>query len=128
EAPLVGGCLSLITCTLGTPYRLVSAGKILYLEDVGELLYSLDRMLTHLRLAGVFAGVKGIVFGPLKAAHDEPEAIKAMLQDVLGDLQIPILFGFPSGHLDDSLTIPLGLRVRLNAGEGSLEFLEGALA
>ena len=128
EAPLVGGCLSLITCTLGTPYRLATSGKILYLEDVGEILYSLDRMLTHLRLAGVFNGVKGLVFGPLKDAHDEPEVIKAMLQDVLGDLQIPMLFGFPSGHIEDSLTVPFGLKVRLNASEGSVEFLEEALA
>ncbi len=126
--PLVGGCLSLVTCSMGTPYRLQTEGSILYLEDVGEILYSLDRMLTHLRLAGVFSGVRGIVFGTLKDAHDEPEVIQAMLQDVLGDLQVPILFGFPSGHVDDSLTIPLGLKVRLNATDGWVEFIEGALA
>jgi len=51
-----------------------------------------------------------------------------MLQDVLGDLQIPMLFGFPSGHIEDSLTVPFGLKVRLNASEGSVEFLEEALA
>lgn len=128
EGPLVGGCLSLITCGLGTPYQLDATGKILYLEDVGEILYSLDRMLTHLRLAGLFQEAKGIIFGPLKDAHDEPEVIQAMLQDVLGDLRIPMLFGFPSGHVEDMLTIPMGLKVKLNASEGVVDFLEGALS
>lgn len=126
--PLVGGCLSLLHCTLGTPYQLKTQGCVLYLEDVGELLYSLDRMLTHLRLAGVFEEVKGIVIGPLKDAHDSPEVIQEMLLDVLGDLKLPMVFGFPSGHTEDMWTIPLGLPVELNATEASLTFLEEALA
>jgi len=79
---LVGGCLSLIVCSLGTPYQLNTKGSILYLEDVGEKLYSIDRMLTHLRLAGLFKGVRGIVFGPLKDAHDLPAVIMDLLLDV----------------------------------------------
>lgn len=125
---LVGGCLSLIHCTLGTPYQLNTKGCVLYLEDVGELLYSLDRMFTHLRLARIFDQVKGIVIGPLKDAHDSTEVIQEMLLDVLGDLKIPMVFGFPSGHVEDMWTIPLGLPVSLDAGEPSLTFLEGALA
>lgn len=126
--PLVGGCLSLITCTLGTPYQLQTRNRLLYIEDVGELLYSLDRMLTHLRLAGLFSEVRGIVFGPLKDAHDEPAVIQAMLRDVLGDLKIPMVFGFPSGHTEDSWTIPLGLPVTLDATGGTLLFEESALS
>lgn len=127
EGPLVGGCLSLLVCSLGTPYQIKTEGCVLFIEDVGELLYSLDRMLFHLRLAGIFDKVKGIIFGPLKDAHDSPEVIQAMLCDVLGDLGIPMVFGFPSGHTEDSWTIPLGLPVRLNADEGKIEFSEGAL-
>lgn len=124
--PLVGGCLSLIVCSLGTPYQLRTENCVLFLEDVGELLYSLDRMLTHLRLAGIFEGVRGIVFGPLKDAHDKPEVIQDMLKYVLGDLNIPMVFGFPSGHTKDSWTIPMGLPVRLDATLKQLEFSENA--
>jgi len=124
---LVGGCLSLIACSLGTPYQLKTEGKILFLEDVGELLYSLDRLLTQLRLAGLFRSVKGIVFGPLKDAHDEPEVIQSMLKDVLGDLKVPMVFGFPSGHQADSWTIPMGLNETLEADQKALSFEEPAL-
>jgi muramoyltetrapeptide carboxypeptidase len=127
EGSLVGGCLSLIHCGLGTPYQLKTEGCVLYLEDVGELLYSLDRMLTHLRHAGLFRKVRGIIFGPLKDAHDSPEVIQEMLKDVLGDLAVPMLLGFPSGHIEDSWTIPLGLPVTMDAGEGSVTFSEGAV-
>jgi len=125
---MVGGCLSLVVCSLGTPYQIDAEGCILYLEDVGEKLYSLDRMLTHLRQAGVLQKAKGIVFGPLKDAHDEPVVVMNLLIDLLGDLKIPILFGFPSGHREDSWTIPLGVEVSLDADRSSLNFEEGALA
>ena len=125
---LIGGCLSLVVCSLGTPYQIDAADKILYLEDVGEKLYSLDRMLTHLRHAGVLEKARGIVFGPLKDAHDEPVVVMNLLIDLLGDLKIPILFGFPSGHREDSWTIPLGVEVSLDADRASLTFEEGALA
>ncbi len=124
---LVGGCLSLIVCSLGTPYQIEAQDGILYLEDVGEKLYSLDRMLTHLRLAGVFDQVRGIVFGPLKDAHDKQEVIVDLMRDLLTDLKIPILFGFPCGHREDSWTIPLGLPVTLDADRKSLVFEEEAL-
>jgi len=128
EGRLVGGCLSLIVCSLGTPYQLETAGNILYLEDVGEKLYSIDRMLTHLRLAGLLRDVRGIVFGPLKDAHDLPTVIMDLLLDLLADLKVPILFGFPSGHTEDSWTIPFGVRVTLDADRPALIFEEGALA
>jgi muramoyltetrapeptide carboxypeptidase len=124
---LVGGCLSLIVCSLGTPYQLKTKDCVLYLEDVGEILYSLDRMLTHLRLAGLFQGIRGILFGPLKDAHDEPQVIAEVLRELLGDLKVPILFGFPSGHMEDSWTMPLGLPVTVDADQGALVFEEGAL-
>jgi muramoyltetrapeptide carboxypeptidase len=125
---LVGGCLSLVVCSLGTPYQLETEGCILYLEDIGEKLYSLDRMLTHLRQAGLLQKARGIVFGPLKDAHDEPVVVMNLLIDLLGDLKVPILFGFPSGHREDSWTIPLGVEVSLDADRSALCFEEGALA
>ncbi|MCP5467880.1 MAG: LD-carboxypeptidase [Deltaproteobacteria bacterium] len=128
EAEMVGGCLSLVVCSLGTSYQLETQGKILYLEDVGERLYEIDRMLTHLRLAGLFAEVKGIVFGPLEDAHHDPEVVEALLKDLLGDLNIPVLMGFPSGHITGSWTLPFGVRIRLESKSPALIFLESALA
>lgn len=128
EGRLVGGCLSLIVCSLGTPYQLDTRDSILYLEDVGEKLYSIDRMLTHLRYAGLLEDVRGIVFGPLKDAHDLPAVIMDLLLDLLADLKVPILFGFPSGHTDDSWTIPFGTRVILDADHPALIFEESALS
>lgn len=127
SGPLVGGCLSLLVCSLGTPFEIQAQDAILYLEDVGEKLYSLDRMLTHLRLAGVFEKVRGIVFGPLKDAHDKPEVIVDLMREMTADLKMPILFGFPCGHVQDSWTIPMGVRVTLDADNVSLIFEEGAL-
>lgn len=124
---LVGGCLSLLVCSLGTPYQIKTEGCVLYLEDVGEILYSLDRMLTHLRQAKILSGLKGIVFGPLKDAHDEPQVVFEMLQELLADLKIPMLFGFPSGHLEDSWTLPFGVKVCLDADRRELIFEESAL-
>lgn len=127
QGRLVGGCLSLIVCSLGTPYAIQAENAILYLEDVGEKLYSIDRMLTHLRLAGVFDQVRGIVFGPLKDAHDKPEVIMDLLKELLNDLKVPMVFGFPCGHTSDSWTLPMGLPVFLDADAKSLEFRESAL-
>ena len=125
---LVGGCLSLVVCSLGTPYQIETEGCVLYLEDIGEKLYSLDRMLTHLRQAGILHKAKAIVFGPLKDAHDEPVVVMNLLIDLLGDLKIPILFGFPSGHREDCWTIPVGIEVSVDADRSALTFEEGALA
>ena len=66
---LLGGCLSLVVCTLGTPFQPETHGTILFLEDRGERLYRLDRMLTHMRLAGMFDGVQGVVFGDIEVVE-----------------------------------------------------------
>lgn len=124
---LVGGCLSLLVCSLGTPYQLQTEGKILFLEDVGEKLYSLDRMITHLRLAGAMQGVRGIIFGPLKDTHDDSSVICEVLSDLLRDLDIPMLFGIPSGHTENSLTLPFGLEITLDADARQVIFTENAL-
>ncbi len=126
EGILVGGCLSLVSRMLGTPYQLNTDGKILFLEDVGEKPYRIDRMLTHLRQAGLFKQLKGLVFGPLKDTHHEVDYLKDMTREWVGDLNIPVLFNFPSGHLSDSLTIPFGVNVKIDANEPSLTFLEAA--
>jgi muramoyltetrapeptide carboxypeptidase len=105
---LVGGCLSLIIATLNTPYEVDCDGKILFLEDVNELPYKIDRMLTQLKLAGKYKKVKGIIFGPFKNSGKDPEEVKEVILDVLRDEKFPVAFGFPSGHMEDMMTITLG--------------------
>ncbi len=127
EGVMVGGCLSLVCSLVGTPYQLDTSNKIFYLEDVGEKPYRIDRMLLQLRYAGMFKDVLGIVIGPLKNSHEEKEYLADLIYEWLGNLKVPIIFNFPSGHVQDSLTIPFGVHTRLDADKGSLTFLESAL-
>lgn len=130
--PLVGGNLSLITSTLGTPYEIETAGSILLLEDVEEPPYRIDRMLTQLLLAGKFQGVRGIVFGePVGLTEPDPDRptlpLEQVLADRLGSLGIPVLVGFTAAHGFYRATLPLGVRVTLDADSGVLTFEEPAM-
>ncbi len=119
EGHLVGGCLSLLVCATGTPFLPDTRGAILFLEDRGERLYAIDRMLTALRLAGVFAGVRGLVFGSLEPAEVDrkrPYRVREIILDVLGEMHIPVLSGFPAGHCPDPLALPFGTRVAIRKG------------
>ena len=116
EGHLLGGCLSLFVCSIGTPFQPDTRGAILFLEDRGERLYAIDRMLTSLRLAGVFDGVQGIVFGnmkPVKADRHRSYGVPEVILEVLGDLDVPLLYGFPAGHCRPALTLPFGVRVAI---------------
>jgi len=131
EAPLVGGNLSLVAATLGTPYAIDARGSILFLEEVGESAYKLDRLLTQLLLAGVFDGAAGVAVGrftevpePTRPGTPTPEQL---VHERLGSLGIPVAMGFPFGHVDDNWTLPVGVRARLDAGAGTLELLEAAV-
>lgn len=131
DGKLYGGCLSLLVASLGTPYEIQTADTILFLEDLGEWPYRIDRMLMHLRYAGKLEKVRGIVFGEMLECAAPPDS-DYTLQDViaraLGDLNIPIAFGLRSGHVSaGNVTLPIGVRVRLNVSDNvSLEILEAA--
>jgi muramoyltetrapeptide carboxypeptidase len=116
---LAGGCLSLIVASLGCREQLDARGAILLLEDVIEPPFRVDRMLTQLRRAGVFDGVRGIVLGDFPACHPERDAgfaLADVLRDRLGDLGVPVVWRFPYGHTArPALTLPLGTRVALEA-------------
>ncbi len=118
--PLLGGTLSQLVASLGTPYAFnPPAGSILFLEDVGERPYRIDRMLTQLRLSGVIERTVGLVFGELPGCR-EPDgrpAVDSVIVDVLRGFTGPILFGFPSGHTTGpTLTLPFGVAARVIAG------------
>ncbi|MCS7025663.1 MAG: LD-carboxypeptidase [Bryobacteraceae bacterium] len=134
RGPLVGGNLTLISTTLGSPYEIETKGKILFLEDVDEQPYSIDRMLTHLKLVGKFDGVAGIVFGEctdcrprdFKPSFESNFSIGEIVDRILGSLNVPVLSGLTIGHTDDQLTLPLGVMATLDADRGQLILEEPA--
>ena len=123
EGTLIGGNLSLVAALLGTGFEWQAEGAILFLEDIHEELYRVDRLLTQLRLAGVLDAVRGIVLG----SFTEATSPQALLQQMLGGLGKPVLGGWPSGHGTPNRPLPLGVRVRLDAGAGQLRLLEDFL-
>lgn len=123
---LWGGNLSVLTRLLGTRYLAVPSRAILLLEDVGEKPYRLDRMWTHLRLAGVFRKVSGIVLGDFNLCEepDAPYSAADVLADLARDEGLPCAAGFRIGHAQANFPVPLGCKVRLDADGRRLEFLE----
>ncbi len=109
EGPLYGGNLATLSALLGTPYFPDLQGAILLLEDTGEALYRVDRFLTHLALSGAFEKLSGLVLGDL--GHP-PEAWRPILEELLPP-GLPAAYGFPLGHIPNTLAFPLGGRVRL---------------
>ena len=116
QGDIIGGCLSCLVTTLGASYEPDLQGKILFVEDVDEAPYKIDRMLTHLKSAGKFQGVKGIVFGQMPGCDTEEGLLQEVILDALEDIKGPILVGFPSGHGVRNITIPLGVPVRIHEG------------
>lgn len=129
EGPLLGGTLSVVTRLLGTPFMPSLDGAILLLEDVGERPYRLDRMWTHLELAGVLRQVRGIALGSFTGCDEKDADYGAA--DVLGELAaaagLPCAAGFPIGHGAANEPVPLGARARLDAAARTLTFLEAAV-
>jgi muramoyltetrapeptide carboxypeptidase len=130
EGVLLGGCLSLVTALVGTPFLPRFDGAILFLEDRGVKPYQIDRLLTQMRLAGCLTGVRGVVFGEMLDCQQNPQQgyrLEELLADLTAGLGVPVLFGFPSGHtVSPAVTIPFGVRARLD--DEGLHILEGAVA
>lgn len=119
EGRLVGGCLSVIVATLGTPYRLDTRGCLFFLEDVNEKPYRVDRMLTQLRQAGLLDDVAGVIFGEMSgcvATKNERVSVRDVIAEAFASAAYPVAYGLPSGHGAGTLTLPFGVRARL-AGE-----------
>jgi len=112
---LLGGNLSMIAAMMGTSYEIDAEGIILFIEDVNEPIYRIDRLLTHLRLTGKLAQVAGVLVGDV--AGVDSTALERLLKQTFEPLCIPVLSGWRSGHCDPNVTLPMGARVRLDAGE-----------
>jgi muramoyltetrapeptide carboxypeptidase len=116
---LIGGNLSLVQQTIGTPYEVDTRGAILFLEETRDPMSVLDERLVHLRAAGLLRGVRGIVFGQLSIDRSEEDEFEDFLLDLVSDLDVPILTDFPAGHEVPNITVPLGTEVELVADEGT---------
>jgi muramoyltetrapeptide carboxypeptidase len=132
---LVGGNLSLVTALMGTPYEIETRGRVLFLEDVGEEPYRIDRMLTQLRLAGKLEQAAGIVFSECsecapndyKPSFAWDSTLGEVLDNILGSARVPVFTGLTIGHTADQLTLPLGVTATLNADEKTLELKESGV-
>jgi muramoyltetrapeptide carboxypeptidase len=132
QGRLLGGCLTLVETAIGTPWELDTESAILVLEDRGMKPWQVDRALMHLKQAGKFNGVRGIVLGDFPEC-ESPVAgsptVRDVCQRILAPLGVPLIFGAPVGHtMRPMLTLPLGVMARLSSkGEGLLEVLESAV-
>lgn len=132
---LAGGNLTLISTTMGTPFEIETRGRILFLEDVDEEPYSIDRMLTQLRLAGKLDQAAGVIFGEcqdcrpreFKPSYESTLSVGEVVDEILGRLKVPVLSGLTVGHTDDQLTLPLGVMAELDADRGELTIEEGGV-
>lgn len=131
RGPLVGGNLTLVQALIGTPYEPDTTDAILFLEDVGEDVYRIDRMLAHLRLAGKFERLAGVALGRFTELNRNTPSgalgLDELLHTYFGARGIPVAAGFPFGHIDDQWTLPVGVLAELDAGAGELTLLEPAV-
>jgi muramoyltetrapeptide carboxypeptidase len=125
EGRLTGGCLTLVCTSIGTPYEIETDETILFLEDIHEAPYRIDRMLSYLAALGKFDRVRGLIFGEMPGC--QPAELPEIICDVLASFRFPIVFGFPSGHGVGTATLPLGISVRLDPLDGSLTPAEPAV-
>lgn len=125
ESNLVGGCLSLLVTTLGTPYEIDTRGKILFLEDVGEKPYRIERMLTQLQMAGKLAHPAGVLLGDFTHCEgDGQRGLREVIDDMFGAAGYPVVMGMRAGHGQENLALPFGAAMALDGNDATLTMLE----
>ncbi len=127
EGPFMGGNLTILTTTLGTSYQPDTSGAILFLEDIGEPSYKIDRMLTHLKSAGLLDDINGFIFGQCTNCGDGTAptfTLEEVLKQHIEPLGIPAVYNADIGHDEDNFTIPQGVKGELNADRKTIRLLE----
>jgi muramoyltetrapeptide carboxypeptidase len=132
EGRIVGGNLSLICSVLGTPYEIDIKDKLLFIEEVGEAPYRIDRMLTQLQLTGKLKECAGIILGQFTDCDGEEEeknifTLSQVLEDRIMNLNKPVLTNFMCGHDNPKLVLPIGAKARLNCRKGEIEVLQAVV-
>ncbi len=134
EGVIQGGNLRIISSTMGTPYEIQTDGAILFLEDVSEHAYEIDRMLSQLLLAGKMKNIKGIVFGKFKNLHtrksfypNRGKTIFEVINEICKPLGVPLVYEFPFGHITNKITLPIGIKARIDTKSKTFSLLEQAV-
>jgi len=126
KGTLLGGCLSMVAGLLGTPYIPDFTDTILFLEDVGEKPYRIDRYLAQLTQAGVFEKIKGLILGKFEDCVEDPGEVTFSLPEILSDyfrhINLPVIVEFPYGHGAKKITMPIGGECELDAQSGIISF------
>jgi muramoyltetrapeptide carboxypeptidase len=119
-----------LVTTLGTPYEIQTDGAVLFLEDVAEKPYRIDRMLNHLKHAGKLDGVRAVVLGPMLDCDggEGSRILREIFLDALSDVDVPIIYGIEAGHGTENVVLQFGCRVRVAPGEPRLDLLEPVFA
>ena len=132
EGELAGGSLTLVNALIGTPHEIDFTDKLVFLEDVEEAPYRIDRMLTQLIEGATFKKAKGVVFGVCKGCDREKKednfTLKEVILDRIASLGMPAAYGMSFGHVPNNFTLPVGVQAAFNADEMSLELLEAAVS
>ncbi len=128
---LIGGNLSVFSGIVGSPYVPDFQGAILFLEDTNENIYRIDRLMTHLKIAGVFDKLAGFIFGQCSGCAPDADYGSLTLEEVVWDhikpLGIPAWYGAMIGHIEPIVTLPIGLEVEIDASAGTIRMLEPAV-
>lgn len=131
EGTIIGGNLSLIVATIGTPYEIDVKGKLLFIEEIGEEPYKIDRMLNQLRLSGKLEDASGIILGDFNncesGKHEENLTLSQVIDDHIKPLKKPTIYNLQAGHCNPMVTLPLGVMARLDADKGELTILENSV-
>ena len=122
---LTGGCLSILCTTIGTSYEIDTDGTVLFIEDIAEPPYRIDRMLSYLKGLGKFDRIRGLIVGQMPGCNKE--ALPEIILEIFSDFEIPILFDFPSGHGESLFTLPFGLPVCVNTMSRTVTMLAPAV-
>lgn len=134
EGKLLGGNLSVLSALVGTPWMPDMNGAVLFLEDIGEAPYRIDRMMSQLALSGLLGQVAGVIFGqctrcaPDRGDRGDSVSVADVMRQYLAGLRVPACIGANIGHVSNQLSLPSGARVRLDAGAGTLSVLEPIVA
>ncbi len=132
EGELIGGNLSVLTALSGTEFQLQAQGKLVFLEDIGEKPYRIDRMLTQLLHSGQLDGAKGILLGVFANCKSGPKShffpLLETFKDRLSKLGIPVFYGFSFGHIEHMCTLPIGVRARMDTEGQTLTLLESSVS
>lgn len=121
EGAIIGGNLSLITSTIGTPYEIDTKGKILFIEEIGEEPYRIDRMFTQLRLSKKLEETEGIILGDFNncvaesSEYDDSLTLEEIIDQIIKPLGKPTIFNLKAGHCEPMITIPFGVKAKLDA-------------